>query len=64
MEEFELFVSTGESVGVVVIIPAFQPRPAVIIWGERIFSWRKKKEQYRECFSVVAVQHRMKEPSI
>ena len=64
MDEFELFVSTGESVGVIVTIFPFQVRPDVIIWGERIFTWRKKKEQYRECFAVTAVKHRMKEPSI
>lgn len=64
MEEFELFGSTGESVGVVVVIPHFRPQPDVIVWGDRMFTWRKKKEQYREAFAVTAVQYRKKEPSI
>lgn len=54
MEKIRLETEQGEFV-VDVKIPRFKSRPAVILWGSRVFI-HVRATIYRECFAVAATE--------
>ena len=49
MREEKLYTFDGGYV-VTVHVPPFLERVKLIMWGQRIFMWNEKEEQYREEF--------------
>jgi len=54
MEKVDLYISTGEPIGVQVWIPQLTPKAEIVQWGTRLFAWNESFQQYREAMFTMA----------